>query len=133
MMRHLLESSGWTLEHNTPFYFPAYLLACGAVELMGRCVMEEKEPVEFQRTLRRGLERMIEVCSHGGASNIRGAYSTESWRADESHIVVSAGRHTYTIGDCIAHPPTHPLVFLEDSTMKKFALIVVTLALAIAR
>lgn len=112
MMRHLLEASGWMLEHGLwckdgkcpnprPFYFPVYLLACGAVELMGRCVMEEKEPTEYQRALRRGLERTIEVCSHCGRSKIRGEYSKASREADESHIVVSADGHTYTIGDCI--------------------------------
>lgn len=100
MMRHLLEASGWMLEHNTPFYFPAYLLACGAVELMGRCVMEETEPVKFQRALRRGLERIIEICSHCRRSNIRGEYTKASHETDEEHIVVSASGYTYTIGDC---------------------------------
>ena len=70
MMRHLLETSGRTLK-DPPFYFPAYLLACGAVELMGRCVMEEFEETRCQRRLRRGLERMIEVCPHCG-TEIRG-------------------------------------------------------------
>jgi len=100
MMRHLLESSGWTLEHNAPFYFPAYLLACGAVELMGHCVMEEFEETRYQRRLRRGLERMIEVCPHCGKSNIRGEYSDDSWKTDDEHVIVLAAGHTYTIGDC---------------------------------
>jgi len=112
MMRHMLEASGWTLEHDCyckdkkdpnplPFYFSAYLLACGAVELMGCCVLEESEhQAKFQRALKRGLERMIEVCPHCHGSNIHGEYSGSSWQSDEEHVVVSIDRSCYTIGDC---------------------------------
>ena len=54
MMRHLFEATGWALDHPDycrdgtdrspqPFYFPAYELASGAVELLGHCVMSESD------------------------------------------------------------------------------------------
>ena len=83
MMRHLFEATGWTLDHPDycrdgadrypqPFYFPAYQMTCGAVELLGRCVMGEGDPDEFQMALRRGLERMIELCPCCQKSSPRG-------------------------------------------------------------
>jgi hypothetical protein len=97
MMRHLLEASGHAMSNTGSFLFPAYLLACGAVELLGRCVMESGETTHFQRGLLRGLERMILVCQHCGRSDIRGDYSNESWHNDEQHIVVSVNGRDYSI------------------------------------
>lgn len=101
MVRHLIESAGWALEHTRPYSFPAYLLVCSAVELLGRCVADVNEdPIKFQRGLVRGLEIMIETCPHCGVTNIRGRHSKSSWKADLDHVVVSAGGHDYTIGEC---------------------------------
>jgi len=112
MMRHLLEAAGWALEHcdycrdgtdhnPQPFYFPAYQIACGSVELLGRCAIgKEDAPEKYQMALRRGLERMIEFCPCCHMNNPRGVYSDASWQADERHVVVSLGSLSYTIGDC---------------------------------
>lgn len=111
MMRHLLEAAGWALDHPRccndgmdrypqPFHFPAYELACGAAELLGRCAMGEGDPLQYQMALRRGLERMIDICPCCHKSNPRGAYSETSWRDDERHIIVRLNLFDYTIGDC---------------------------------
>lgn len=102
MMRHMLEASGWTLSDGGSFLFPAYLLACGAVELLGRCVLtdEDAKSAKPQIALRRGLERMIEICPHCGKGSVSGNYSDDSWRDDDLHIVLSVNGHQYDIGYC---------------------------------
>lgn len=116
MMRHMLEASGHALSNGSSYLFPAYLLACGGVELLGHCVMVPGEPTQFQRGLRRGLERMIITCNHCGGSNIWGDYSDETWCNDEQHIVVSIDGKDYIIGYCKAlrNYMAHGMTSLSD-------------------
>lgn len=100
MTRHMLEASGHALSARS-FFFPAYLLASGAVELLGRCVLDPGEPTRHgQRALRRGLERMIHTCPHCGQANIHGTYSDDSWQDDDQHIVLAIADRDYSIGYC---------------------------------
>ena len=138
MMRHLFEAAGWALDHSSyckdgadrhpqPFHFPAYEMACGAVELLGRCVMGKGDPEIHQMALRRGLEQMIDICPCCQKSRPRGDYPKASWRDDERHIVVRLNSFDYTIGDCkrirnfMAHgagDPEGSLIFLPDFVTK---------------
>lgn len=100
MIRHLLETTGWAMRHESPFYFPAYFLACDAVELMGRCDLDGEDPSRFGMALRRGLEKLILTCPHCERNNIRGSYTEHTWIDDESHIVITVQGYEYTIRDC---------------------------------
>ena len=91
MMRHLIESAGWTLTHKPPsecFYIAAYLLSCGAIELFGRCVSgDDNEKYGAVRRLKHGLKRMASI-----PQNVD----------DDSQVVVVTNHKKYTIADCVA-------------------------------
>lgn len=90
MMRHLIESAGWALKHKPPyqcFYISAYLLTCGAIELLGRCVSgDESEGSGAGRRLTYGLREI----------------ASPSQDSDEGEIVVRTNHWHYTIRDCVA-------------------------------
>jgi hypothetical protein len=90
MMRHLIESAGWALTHKPPyqcFYISAYLLSCGAIELLGRCVSgDESEDRGAGRRLRCGLRRIASLPQD----------------SDDTSVVVATNHWHYTIGNCVA-------------------------------
>jgi len=90
MMRHLIESAGWALTHRPPyqcFYISAYLLSCGAIELLGRCISgDDREDKGSGSRLRCGLRQIA-------------ALSQDS---DDEQVVVITNHWRYTVGDCVA-------------------------------
>lgn len=91
MMRHLMESAGWTLKHKPPyecFYIAAYLLSCGAIELFGRCVSgDDDEKHGAIRRLKCGLKEIASIPQSND---------------DDSQVVVVTNHKKYTIADCVA-------------------------------
>jgi hypothetical protein len=91
MMRHLMESAGWSLMHKPPyecFYIAAYLLSCGAIELFGRCVSgDDDEKSGATRRLKRGLKEIASILPS---------------KDDDSQVVVVTNHKKYTIADCVA-------------------------------
>jgi len=91
MMRHLMESAGWTLKHKPPyqaFYISAYLLSCGAIELFGRCISgDDDERHGATRRLKCGLKKIASIPQSSD---------------DDSQVVIVTNHKRYTIADCVA-------------------------------
>ena len=91
MMRHLVESAGWSLKHEPPygcFYIAAYLLSCGAIELFGRCVSgDDDEKYGSTRRLKCGFKQMATI-----PQNVD----------DDSQVMIVTNHKDYTIADCAA-------------------------------
>ena len=135
MIRHMLEAAGWTFKTNNfghskqgksspPFLFATYLLASGAVELMGRCILTNSEwagklPIKSNRPLVRGLEWV--------SQNYPG-FNNEEKKPKLDLIVVSVGKSPYTVKICknfrnsLAHGAAYfnEDVLLTPTFMKSF-------------
>jgi len=107
MIRHMFEAAGYTFEINyveereknespDSFLFATYLLASGAVELMGRCILHSSEwnseyPIRSNRPLVRGLE----WCS----TNPSG-FDRECHEPDLNLNVVTVDNSQYSVQTC---------------------------------
>jgi hypothetical protein len=86
MMRHLLESAGWLLRHQSPFYISAYLLICSALEIFARCLRGDADPEDRQATprLKRGLEEIA-----------------KTQIGNDMDVVAVTPYRNYTVQDCV--------------------------------
>ena len=91
MMRHLVESAGHALTHKPPygcFYISAFLLGCGAIELLGRCVSgDDLETSGATRRLQAGLREISSISLTD---------------RDTTKAVVTTNHRVYSIADCCA-------------------------------